>query len=574
MGILDKFFKARKRISPEPIEVPSDVVKQAKDKPSRAELVKNIVRKASVYNRTQIASIVSQALAVSYYRRNLYRECDLSTEHAFVSGAINLYVDSVTETSPLTNRSVWIVSEDKKLENILNTFLEEIGIEERLRDWAAQIAIYGDFFIELIGREGLGVVFIDDNIYPGDVERIEINGRLEGFVRTNFFELTSPVTYELEPPWKYVHFRIFGAQKKIINAALGIFGQSGPRVPRYAIQLGMRTDTKYRLTSRYGVSLLVDAVPVYKRLKLAEDSVLLARITRGILYYLYKIKVSGEEGTNFDALMDIVDAYADLLKRKTGLDASMSHKEWRDRWEAIFAQVEDLFVPETDTTSVEVEKLGGEVDIRAVVDIEMLENRLLGALRVSRAMLGLTDQLPGSLGESSLRRISINFAKNADRLQSALKRGIKRLCQIHLAYRGIDPRPDRFEVEMTGVSSAEEEELKSALDKGIDVSSRLMDLIAQAKDSEEKKEILQYLNKKILKLNDLDLDKLLGGSTASQQKERVVDTELFQLLPSTNGKLQKIRLTESRTLDRVLVERQEWQPRKVTFVPEKVKKVG
>lgn len=570
MGIIDKFnkfFKTRKKIIADPIEVPADVVKKAKDAPSRKELVKRVIRRASVWDRTQLSTIVSQALSVSYYRRNLYRECDLSTEHSYVSGAVNLYVDSVTGTSPLTNRSVWVVSNNKKVENILNQLLSEIGIEERLRDWAAQIAIYGDFFVEVIGREGLGVVFIDDNIHPGDIERIEINGRLEGFVRTNFFELSSPVTYELEPPWRYVHFRIFGAQKKIINAALGIFGQTGPR---YTVQLGQRIDTKYKLTSKYGVSLLVDAVPVYKRLKLSEDSVLLARITRGIKYYLYKIKVSGEEGTNFDALMDIIDQYADLLKRKTSLDLTEGGKEWRDRWEAIFAQIEDLFVPETDETSVSVESLGGEVDIRAIVDIEMLENRLLGALRVSRAMLGLTDQLPGSLGESSLRRISINFAKSADRLQSALKRGIKRLCQIHLAYLGIDPSPNSFEVEMTGVSSAEEEETKSALDKGIDIASRLMDLLSKAKEGKDKREILQYVNKKILKLNDLDLERILG--TAQERKQGITDTELLQMLPAPSGNMQRVRILESGNFE-VKPISNAWEPWKVTFVPVKEEKV-
>jgi hypothetical protein len=190
------------------------------------------------------------------------------------------------------------------------------------------------------------------------------------------------------------------------------------------------------------------------------------------------------------------------------LNTSDSQKEWRDKFQPILAQAEDLFVPVSEDVDVMMEKMGGEPDIKAIVDIDLLTNQLLGALRTSKSMLGITDDLPGSIGEGAANRISINFAKSAERLQSGTRQGIKRLCQIHLAYRKLNPDPSRFEVNFADISSAEEEELKNALSSGMDVVEKLMDVYTKAVPDIDKMELLDYCNRRILKLNDLDFQKL------------------------------------------------------------------
>jgi len=289
--------------------------------------------------------------------------------------------------------------------------------------------------------------------------------------------------------------------------------------------------------------LLVNAIPIYKRLKLVEDSLIMARMTRGILWYLYKIKVAGG---NMDTAAEIVQNYSEYLKRNTSMGLDIEAGTWRDKWAPIFAQIEDLFVPESDDVSISVEKLGGEPNIKAIVDVEMLTNQLLGALRVSRFMLGITDEMPGALGEGAAVRISINFAKNAQRLQSALRNGVKRLCQIHLAYRNLNPDPTRYEVNFAEISSAEEEEIKNALDKGVDIVDKILDTFEKAgvKTEEQKLEMLDYLNQKILKLNDLDLKEMakkVMAATATEKKQKPkkimpVYSDLYSHVPHVNGK--------------------------------------
>jgi len=498
---IDKFLKARTGRAP--LDIPAQITQDLTDPVKRLAVHRRLLTTGSTFNQQRLAKLLQEALATSYYRRTFYRETENCASHPLVAGALELYVDACCGLSPTNNRITWATAEgDMKVENTLNQMLEELYVDERIRDWAGQEVMFGDFFVEAIGREGIGVAYLDDNIHPADIERIDINGRLEGFVRTGLYTERSQYTADLEAPWKYVHFRIFGITRKVLNTALGIFGEPGKMFSLERERMGER---KFRITTKYGTSLLVPAIPVYKRLKLAEDSIMLSRITRGVLWYLYKIKISGG---NMDQAAEIVNEYAEYLKRyiSQGLDTTEGQQLWRDKFQPILGQVEDVFVPESDDISLSMEKMGGEPDIKAIVDIDMLTNQLLGALRVSKSMLGITDDLPSSIGEGAANRISINFAKNAQRVQTGLRQGLKRLGQIHLAYRNMNPDPTRFEINFAEISSAEEEELKNALNSGVDVVDKLMAIFKEHVPNLDSLDMLNYLNDKVLKLNDLDFD--------------------------------------------------------------------
>ena len=425
-----KSMKAATKLAPPPLDVKASMIDDMMDPTSRSVLLKRLVSSGSPYSRNELMNMVTNQLTVNHQRRFFYRECEQAMTHPYVIGACELLTDTVSAFSSTHNRSVWVTSKDKRKSNVANQLLMELGVEEKIRDWAGQLAEYGDLFIKMFGRKGTGVVYLDDRIHPADMERVDINGRLEGFVRTGYYSGHASFNAELEAPWAYVHGRVYGSQYRIQNAVLGMFGEPGMRY-----QFLEDPEAKFRITTKYGTSILAPAVPVYKRLKLAEDAVLMARVTRGIMWYLYKIKTASG---SFRQAAAKAEEYAEVLKRTTGLN--ISQNEWKDRFEPIFAQVEDLYVPENGDVTVDAQEYGGKnADIKGVVDVEMLENRLLGSLRVSKAMLGVTDSLPGSIGEGAAQRISINFAKNAYRLQTGLRSMLARMVQVHFAYLGIDP---------------------------------------------------------------------------------------------------------------------------------------
>jgi len=539
-------FIKNKQIVPPPIDIPAKTLQNLAADPATSKLQQEMsARTGSYLDKTDLGRLISEELTLSLYRRNLYYEAQDACGHALVNGALERYVDSCCGKNHLTNASVWVTSDDERTENVLNQFLSDITIESRIRDWTGNLAKNGDLFIEPIGAMGSGVMYIDDNIHPADMERIDINGRLEGFVRTQLqSQTTSPL--DLEPPWKYVHFRLFGMRNQIVNTTLGLFGDPGTR---YGFEGIRPNSTLFRVTTRYGVSLIAPAVPVYKRLKMSEDTIMLARVSRGMLWYLYKIKLDSGMA---DQAGVILRDYASKLKRTTGMDTGtqVGHsKYFKDKFSPIFAQVEDMFVPETESMSVSVEKMGGEVDIKAIVDVEMLEDRLLAALRCSRTMLGLSNE--GAIfGQTAQTRVSIDFARNALRLQEAMRDGVARLCQLHLAYLGDDADPTKFEVHFAEISTAEEEEIKNAMSSGVDIVDKMVEVMAKSvgEGAIKRVQLLDYLVKKVLKLDDFEVTNFIAlqpGTQPAPEGEAVPPMGAEGEIPAEGANIDMAKTLES-----------------------------
>jgi len=76
---------------------------------------------------------------------------------------------------------------------------------------------------------------------------------------------------------------------------------------------------------------------------------------------------------------------------------------------------------------------------------------------------------------------------------------------------GMDPDSKLFEVNMSETSTAEEEQLKDTLDTGADIIDKYLDMFNRMQEANPKIEFDQveffnYMNQKILKLNDLDIN--------------------------------------------------------------------
>lgn len=558
----------RKWLAPPPVTVPPKIVSDLSDPTKRDQILRSIRATGTTFDKGELQKIMSVLLSINYYRRQMYRDVEQVSVHPYAAGALGLYCDHAVGYSSTNNTSCWITSDDKDIENTLNQFLNDVAINEKLLDWAGQDGQYGDFFVEAIGGQGMGIAYLDDNIHPMDMERVDVNGRLEGFVRTGILggQLTSGLETKLEPPWRFIHFKIPGIDRKMSNTTLNTFGEPGSRYQLSSAFANVTGQTPFRITTKYGVSLFAQAVEPYKRLKLAEDSVLMSRLTRGKLWNLYRVMV---KGGNFAAAAEIVQEYAELIKRSTALNTTGGGEAWKDRFMPMLAEVEDLVLPESDDISVQVDQMGQDANIKAIVDVDKLEDRFLAALRVSRLMLGLTEESGGVLGQSSANRLSINFAKNVWRLQNSLKVGIKRMCQIHLSYIGKSADPSRFEVHMASISTAEEEEIKDALDKGVDVADKLAKFILEyAGDGIDSVSLLDYINQKILKLTDLDFQKLKlkmveskhGGNLSILESGGYIDSDLRSYLP--NNTLYRMNISERKVMEEKVI----WVPRSVNFM--------
>jgi hypothetical protein len=463
-----------------------------------------LLKQAGVTAETLTRSIQSD-VKVSYERFNLYQELHRASEHWFVGPCLDLYANVATTYNPVHNATVWVTSPNDSYAKALNSFLDSIGIEEKIYDWTYSVCEYGDLFIKLVGIPGLGVVSVDDSMHPMHLSRVEVDGILVGFYNTPQGMAqgvgSAPVTTGtkgLIPPWDYVHFRLLGAKKKRPR-----FQGDNTHSEMRQVHLITGAETK-QTTTRYGTSLAVNALPSYKRLRLAEDSLLLARVTRGIIKYLWKMKV---DSTNMEAVAATMDQYATLITRARAVDSRASSASYDSKQNPLTA-IEDIFIPVWgDVNDLTYEKIGGEADIRWIVDVDMLRNQLAFALACSPSLGGaFTKEASGALGSEALSEIGIRFARSARRVQRALISGIVRMCQIHLAYLGMDPDPNLFTVHMSETSSVEETQILKGMEGGMKtLVTMLKTLKLVAGKRIDPLKVWDYFNEKLLRLEDFNI---------------------------------------------------------------------
>jgi hypothetical protein len=409
--------------------------------------------------------IYAEVLRLSAQRENAYKDYEDMILDPTISGALELMIDDACQFNREKKATVWVNTDNKDIKLAADELWDIGQIEDRIWDWGFNGALYGDWMVQPDAQVGKGIIGIMDDWHPADVQRIDVNGQLLGWrtprAQTETMQAAATIDdKDFHEAWEFVHFRIQASQRR------------RREVERQRMMPSVRFEKdEYRLTTRYGVSILEAVRRIYKQLQMVEQSLIIARMTRALKKYLYKVKCGTSSSVKAAAATCL--AMRDLLTQQTGLRIG-------ERFEQQFSPLsgsEDVFLPEFgERGGVEVQELGGEVDVHAIVDVDYLRNKLFGGLTVPKAYLGFEESLPGSLGESALLRLDIRYARKIKRIQRMILQGLTRLLQIHLAYKKIDPDPRRFAVEMDVISTAEEEERKSTLMSSISVARDMVGL--------------------------------------------------------------------------------------------------
>lgn len=442
--------------------------------------------------------VIDKSLEIDQQRVPFYRECEKASAHPIVAAAIELYADYATAFNRNANATIWATSKSKSYQDALDDLFETVNFEERVFDWGVQTTKLGDHFVKIETEPGVGVVSITDDIHPGDIGRLENRGVLLGFYER---VASGTESRQILPPWAYVHFRCLGAKKnRLLNCgSLSVTYNSNP------------TQTAFQglSTNIYGMSLIGNAIPVYKRLRLVEDSLLMSRLSKGVLRYLYKVSV---KSTNPEAVKNLIDSYKVLLKRARSIDprrGSESLTESVDLTDALT----DLVIPVfgDNTNDLKVEPLGGQTDIKWIEDVKELRDQLACALRAPLSLLGgYGDEQPSSIGRSSAELQDVRFSRAARRVQRALLGGVNRICQIHMACRGLDPDPSNWELFM-GESVTEEEVASSNAMKEVIQNARDMNsLFDELGVGVDKKRLSEYLLTQLVRLPGMSAKDLIS----------------------------------------------------------------
>jgi hypothetical protein len=489
----------------------------------------------SVFSSTNFNSI-GNSPHTRNQRYEIYDEMDEST--AYISSALDILSDDATQADE-KGVIIHVTSESSKIQNLVTEFISEFELEEKVSKWARAIAKYGDLFIKVEGEYGTGVSYINDTIYPGIIDRRDLNGKLVAFANN---QNTVYSNDDLYAPWEFVHFRHKG----------DIYKEES----NYA-RLGITKDTfDKNLTSAYGQSILRPAIKVYAQLRFVENMILLSRLTNSIRRNIFLINV-GEVAP--DKAFDTIANYARLLKKdinmniEEGIYSASKHTINYD---------EDIFLPVGDPQNdVRIEQVGGDANIKEQYDLEYLLNKLFSALKVPKAYLNYEQDLNA---RSTLIQLDIRYARSVSQLQNTLISGIRRLINIHLAYLGLNPDELDLDITLTPVSAIDEEARAEQQQKQISNARDMWDLLSNMKDTLESNEEAPRIDlqsaAEYIMSDYLELDKNLIDKVFNRPTEEVKDmsrirshkiysgTDIHAMYPSEYNQIKYESIRESMLL--------------------------
>lgn len=401
-----------------------------------------------------------------------YAVLRLMAKDPTIDSAIKMHISNALSSKSDTVDSVFISGREDDKEDEIVTELRSVLmpiINKDLNEWARKAAVYGSCFVRVHGQEGVGLTNVRCDYYthPAHIQKYEKAGRLAGFTTT--FQGTSAHSRQLQllPPWTFVGFEIpeWWDCENLEPVNVG-----GNPVDLSIDSPGFEGLVE---SQEYGTSLIATAYGPWLDLLDALCSLKMSRMNAARLERLIGI-TTGK--------LDPVRAaeYVDMVAERVG-NASYELQNQSFLKGNVQTVVNHFFPMFTDKGGVQIDTVQGTPDINGLEDVLFHVKRLGSAIGVDPALLGFGDLLSGGLGDGGFFRVSVMAAVKADLLRKAIKNGIERLCEIHIAWKYgkvFLPEDRPWEIGFNSVSSAIEREEQEALESRSNLAGGLIGALA------------------------------------------------------------------------------------------------
>ena len=381
-----------------------------------------------------------------------------------LSNALGLIVDDAIAMSGNTGKRIWSVADDESTQKNNDELFNLLGIQEKIEFIATKLGLLGNCPVRIYYQNeeqtaegswdvsgGISYIEIEENIYryiPIEIQGVLVkyydryrNQILEPF-QVKFFKLNSVVDYQVFDNY-------------------------------YNISLNSINYNLSRNTFRYGTSLFENVRRLWRQLKLLEDNMILTRMERSGKVRIFKVGVNADSKPQ--DVQDLLDFYATLLTTDNRVASLTDDIMKSNPAQAGFGT--NIILPKYGDQDISIDDFGGDAEVADIVDIDYFRKKFYAALKVPASFLGMTDDLPGSLGESALVRLEIRYARMVKKMQYALQQGMKDILFWHNMSLDHAVNYEDFDVMMAVVSTAEDEEQKSALKSSVETVQGLTQLL-------------------------------------------------------------------------------------------------
>jgi len=400
-----------------------------------------------------------------------------------------------------------IYSDSNRIKKVLeDLFFNVLDVHSNLPMWTRNTCKYGDNFLYLkidykdgiIGANQLTNIDIERkeaDSYPFQQNREELEGEMK---KKNVTFVWKDKSLEFNA-WEVAHFRLLGDDRKL----------------------------------PYGTSVLEKVRRIWKQLLLAEDAMLVYRVTRAPERRVFKIYVGNIDDADVEAYVQKV---ANKFKRTQTTDNQTGQSDIRYNTLAVD---QDYFVPVRDpNASMPIETLPGASNLDQIADIQFIQRKMVTALRVPKTFLGFEE--PTGEGKN-LALMDIRFARTINRIQQAMIQELNKIAIIHLYILGFHDEINNFKLSLNNPSTQGEmlkvEQWKEKVLLYKDLVAPVDGGIAPTSHTWAKKNIFNWSSEEILE--DLEQQRLEKAASAEleQTPNIIKNTGFFKKVDKLYGEL-------------------------------------
>ena len=375
-------------------------------------------------------SVYNQYNSFSATKIDLYTDYEAMDTDPIVASALDIYSDESTLKNDQGDVLIIKTDNDNIRKILRNLFYDILNVEYNLWPWTRNLCKYGDFYLYLDVKEGLGVTNVVP-FSPYEMQREE--GTDPEHVYMTKFIYEGPLGKGEFQNYEIAHFRLIG-------------------------------DTNFL---PYGKSMLEGGRKLFKQLLLMEDAMLIHRIMRAPEKRVFKVDIGNIPPGEVDAY---ISQMMNKMKKVPFVDERTGQYNLRFNMQNL---LEDFYLPVRGAQSATtIETLPG-LQYQAIEDVQYLQSKLFAALKIPKAFMGYDETTEG---KATLAALDIRFARTIERIQRILISELTKIAIVHLYAQGYENADlVNFELSLTGPSIVYEQEKIALMKEKVDLAGQLME---------------------------------------------------------------------------------------------------
>jgi len=370
-----------------------------------------------------------------------------------------------------------------KLADVLNTWHKETGMDDFALLVANNVGLYGNLPIKMYYNKQMQLdrfVPIADFL---SVVPIIVSNRVIGYYVDGEYCDFHEYVYA-----QYLHYRDLGGTR---NPMFKLSQRPGDNENPVDMQ------NEFVLAPSY----LSPAVRPWRNIRLIEDVLILQRMDQSNFLRIVGVNV-GDNITSKNA-MRLLNFYRAIFKkaRRVPFDQyGMASSGFGNEFEVV--------IPTSAKQSLDIKDLGGQVDVKSLVDLDLQYQRLFTSLRTSPSIVGFTEDTPSSLGEGPTTVWNNNHARTAKVFQFSTLKAIKQIDLLYLRSRGYDVSLEDWQITVSAASTSEEESKRKSITAGLEVFDKAITSLNGTGIEYNKEYLVKELLQQAFATSPLDMSQL------------------------------------------------------------------